>query len=102
MFKKGENQIKEIINAAQVSVFFVDSNQRVAFSDIGTPENIESQAKASGSDTEILHLSLPSQFRCSGSDGYLAWVDRTLEIKETLIAMTLGSMIIRRKCTKIF
>ncbi len=83
MFKKGENQIKEIINAAQVSVFFVDSNQRVAFSDIGTPENIENQAKASGSDTEILHLSLPSQFRCSGSDGYLAWVDSTLVIKET-------------------
>jgi len=87
MFKKGENQIKEIINASRTSVFFVDPNQRVAFSDIGSPVNIEEQAKESCIETEIVHLELPSQFRCSGSDGYLAWIDNTLNIRETANAI---------------
>jgi uncharacterized protein len=26
---------------------------------------------------------LDSQFRCNGSDGYLAWIDSMLEIRET-------------------
>lgn len=80
MFKRGENQIKEIIAASQTSVFFVDRHQRVAFSDIGSPENIEQQAIQSGNDTEVIRLTLPSQFRCAGSDGYLAWVDTVLEL----------------------
>lgn len=89
MFKKGENQIKEIIHSARTSVFFVDPNQRVAFSDIGSPENIELQAKQTGTPTEIIKLSLPSQFRCAGSDGYLSWVDNTLGIRDTA-NMSLG------------
>lgn len=28
-------------------------------------------------------LELSSQFRCNGSDGYLAWLDHTLDIRET-------------------
>ena len=28
-------------------------------------------------------MELKSQFRCDGSDGYLAWLDNTLEIRET-------------------
>ena len=28
-------------------------------------------------------MDLKSQFRCDGSDGYLAWLDNTLEIRET-------------------
>ena len=28
-------------------------------------------------------MKLDSQFRCNGSDGYLAWLDDVLEIKET-------------------
>ena len=32
---------------------------------------------------EIKRLELVSQFRCNGSDGYLAWLDNTLEIRET-------------------
>lgn len=31
----GENQIKEIINAAKLSIFFIDEDQRVTFKDIG-------------------------------------------------------------------
>ena len=28
-------------------------------------------------------LELESQFRCNGSDGYLAWLDHVLEIRKT-------------------
>ena len=77
----GENQIKEIINASKCSVFFIDESQRVTLSDIGSVEEIESWADKA--DSEIIKLQLVSQFRCNGSDGYLAWVDNVLEIRET-------------------
>ena len=77
----GENQIKEIINAALCSVFFIDERQRVTLTDIGSVEEIEKWAKKMGSD--ITEMELLSQFRCNGSDGYLAWVDDVLEIRET-------------------
>lgn len=31
----------------------------------------------------MTHLKLESQFRCNGSDGYLAWLDDTLAIRQT-------------------
>lgn len=77
----GENQIKEIIHAARCSVFFIDESQRVTLSDIGSIEEIEKWAKQSGA--EITKMELVSQFRCNGSDGYLAWLDNSLEIRET-------------------
>lgn len=78
---EGENQIKEIIHAGRCSVFFIDESQRVTLSDIGSVAEIEKWAKLAGA--EIQYMELVSQFRCNGSDGYLAWVDNTLEIRET-------------------
>lgn len=77
----GENQIKEIIHASKCSVFFIDESQRVTIDDIGSVAEIEKWAKEEGS--EVYHMKLVSQFRCNGSDGYLAWLDNTLEIRET-------------------
>lgn len=77
----GENQIKEIINATLCSVFFIDEDQRVTLNDIGTLKEIRKWANKA--DAEIIELELNSQFRCSGSDGYLAWLDNTLQIRET-------------------
>ncbi len=77
----GENQIKEIIHAAFCSVFFIDESQRVTMDDIGSVEEIEKWAKEQGS--EVHYLTLESQFRCNGSDGYLAWLDDVLDIRET-------------------
>lgn len=77
----GENQIKEIINASLCSVFFIDESQRVTLSDIGTVAEIEKWTEEEGS--EISEMELVSQFRCNGSDGYLAWLDEVLEIRET-------------------
>ena len=78
---KGENQIKEIINAARCSVFFIDEAQRVTVFDIGSVREIEYQAKLAGAS--VTKLTLPSQFRCNGSDGFLAWLDNTLGIRPT-------------------
>ena len=77
----GENQIKEIINAAACSVFFIDEDQRVTLKDIGTKAEIVKWAKKAG--TGIHEYELPSQFRCNGSDGYLAFLDNLLQIRET-------------------
>ena len=82
MFKNlGENQVKELIHAAKLSVFFIDEDQKVTWADIGSREEIEKWAKHSGAQTHRMALS--SQFRCNGSDGYLAWLDSVLDIRET-------------------
>jgi DUF2075 family protein len=77
----GENQIKEIIHAANCSVFFIDESQRVTTSDIGSVAEIEKWADEENS--EVTRMELVSQFRCNGSDGYLAWIDNVLQIRET-------------------
>ena len=77
----GENQIKEIIDAAKCSVFFIDERQRVTLQDIGSVEEIRKWAKKE--KARITEMELVSQFRCNGSDGYLAWLDHTLEIRDT-------------------
>jgi hypothetical protein len=77
----GENQIKEIIQSSKCSVFFVDESQRVTFSDIGRIAEIKKHAEALGAF--VTKYELASQFRCGGSDGYLAWLDNTLSIRET-------------------
>ncbi len=77
----GENQIKELINAAKCTIFFIDENQRVTLKDIGSKEEIKKWAKKLGAKVTVTTLS--SQFRCNGSDGYLAWIDNTLQIRNT-------------------
>lgn len=77
----GENQIKEVIHASFCSVFFIDESQRVTMDDIGSVAEIKKWAHEENS--EVIELALTSQFRCNGSDGYLAWIDDVLEIRET-------------------
>ena len=81
---KGENQVKEIINASRISIFFIDPNQTVNKNDIGTIEEIQKWANEFNS--EIIYnneIKLTSQFRCNGSDGYIAFLDDLLGIKRT-------------------
>lgn len=77
----GENQIKEIIAASKCTIFFIDEDQRVTLKDIGRKEEIEKWAYLA--NATVTELELTSQFRCNGSDGYLAWLDNMLEIRET-------------------
>ncbi len=84
---KGENQTKEIINAAKFSIFFIDEAQRVTLKDKGTIADIKKFATEQGAIIE--EIELDSQFRCNGSDGYLAWLDNLLEIRKTANADSL-------------
>ncbi len=80
----GENQIKEIINAARVSVFFIDEDQIVTTKDFGSIKEIEKQAQKLGSTVFTGNdFKLTSQFRCNGSEGYIAFLDHILGIRET-------------------
>lgn len=77
----GENQIKELITASRCTVFFVDDDQRVTLADIGHTGELRRWAAELGAD--VIEMELASQFRCNGSDGYLAWLDDTLAIRPT-------------------
>ena len=77
----GENQIKEIIRAARTSVFFIDEAQKVTWADVGEVDSIVEAAELAGANVQ--HLTLSSQFRCGGSDDYLAWLDDSLGVKAT-------------------
>lgn len=77
----GDHQVKELIQAARCTVFFVDDDQRVTLKDVGHANELRRWATALGA--ELTELGLSSQFRCSGSDGYLAWLDNTLAKRAT-------------------
>ncbi|MVN91451.1 DUF2075 domain-containing protein [Mucilaginibacter aquatilis] len=81
MFKKGENQVKEIINSGTCSVFFLDEDQKVALLDIGSDDEIRKWAAFYNANVTTMELT--SQFRCGGSDGYMAWLDNSLQIRKT-------------------
>jgi DUF2075 family protein len=84
MSNLGENQVKEMINASKISVFFIDEDQIVTTKDIGSVSEIKKWAKELGSTIhESEDLTLASQFRCNGSDGYLAFLDNLLGIRQT-------------------
>lgn len=77
----GENQVMEIVRASKLSIFFVDEDQKVTLKDIGDKEEIRRWSDKAGAT--VTELELASQFRCNGSNGYLAWLDSALQIRET-------------------
>ncbi len=77
----GENQIKELIHASTFTIFFLDEDQRIHWKDIGEKSQIRQWASSLGAT--VTEMDLESQFRCNGSDGYLAWIDRVLQLRET-------------------
>lgn len=77
----GTHQVKELVGAAKCSIFFIDEDQRVTLKDVGTKAVIREFAAARNAAVE--EYSLSSQFRCAGSNGYLAWVDDVLQIRPT-------------------
>lgn len=83
--KKGEwsglPQIDELIHIARVSAFFIDDRQIVRPGEVGSSDLIRAAAKKAGAS--LLEFELDAQFRCSGSDGFINWVDNTLDIRRT-------------------
>jgi len=62
-------------------VFFIDEKQKIHIDDIGSVEEIKKWADQAGA--EVYENELVSQFRCNGSEGYIAWLDNILGIRKT-------------------
>jgi len=77
-------QIEELIDISKLSIYFLDENQVVRPNEIGSVDLIKKTAKKLGIKEEnIAEFELKTQFRCSGSDAYLQWIDDTLDISES-------------------
>ena len=77
---KGRNLLSDLIYQSLVSVFFVDESQLVTVKDVGSVENIRTEAIVQGSIPIDDDLTLDTQFRCNGSDGYMSFLDHLLGI----------------------
>ena len=80
-------QIEQIINAAKVTVFFIDDNQHIRPNEIGSSKYIEDNALRYSTKVKervlVWKTKLTSQFRCGGMDGFVSWIDNTLDIDKT-------------------
>lgn len=83
-FRSRSPQINDLIRPAKLSVFFIDEHQIVRPKEIGNIALIREAAKEHGiDDADIIEFELKTQFRCSGSDAYLQWLDKTLDIRDS-------------------
>ncbi|PYC87445.1 ATP-binding protein [Streptomyces tateyamensis] len=78
--RTNRSQVDELIDAARVPVFLLDENQVVRPGELGTEAQIVEAAKAKGLDVHVVQLS--DQFRCGGSDAYVNWVNRLLDLTD--------------------
>lgn len=76
-----KTQIQELIDVSQTAVFLIDDRQVVRPDEIGSADLIRQTAKANGA--ELHEIKLEAQFRCSGSDAFIQWVENTLELDRT-------------------
>ena len=77
-------QIDELLRVAKLNIFFIDENQIVRPEEIGSIDLIKEASKRFGVDaSDISEFELKTQFRCSGSDAYLQWLDRVLGITDS-------------------
>jgi len=74
-------QIEELLRAAKVCVFLIDDVQVVRPNEIGSVEYIQQHAQAM--NCNVFEYELEAQFRCSGSDAFVNWIDNTLGIRRT-------------------
>ena len=69
-------QIEQLIRCAKTSIFFIDDKQVIRFLEVGNTELIKEAAKKY--NCAVKEVELVSQFRCSGSDNYLDWLESVL------------------------
>ena len=85
-FKSKNPQIDDLIKPAKLSIFFIDEYQIVRPKEQGSIALIKETAQKFGIKSEnIAEFELQTQFRCSGSDAYLQWLDHVLEVRDTEI-----------------
>lgn len=82
-FRSKAPQIDDLIRPAKLSIFFIDEKQIVRPKETGSVQLIKDAAEKFGVEAdEIAEFELHTQFRCSGSDAYLQWLDHVLEIRK--------------------
>jgi len=79
--RSNKEQIEELIDVSKVSVFFIDDDQVVRPNEIGSSQYIEDHAMKK--NCKLWGTELEAQFRCKGSDGFVNWINNTLDIKRT-------------------
>jgi len=79
-------QVDELLRVAKLNIFFLDEYQIVRPSEVGGVAMLKEATKRFGiNDRNIAEFELKTQFRCSGSDAYLQWLDHVLRIRDTEI-----------------
>ncbi|MDP2637652.1 MAG: DUF2075 domain-containing protein [Candidatus Levybacteria bacterium] len=80
-------QIDELLAISKLNIFFIDEDQVVRPNEVGNVAMIRDASKRFGvEDLDIIEFELKTQFRCSGSDAYLQWIDKVLGIRGSDIA----------------
>ena len=69
-------QVEQLIRCAKTSIFFIDDKQTIRFLEIGNTQLIKEAAEKY--NCTVKEVELVSQFRCSGSDNYLDWLESVL------------------------
>lgn len=81
---KGSDMLEDAIKASRVSIFFVDEDQRITVNDCYNINYIKEYAERLGAIIDTKEpFELTSQFRCNGSDGYIAFINDLLNISDT-------------------
>jgi len=82
--RSGTPQVDELFRVAKLGIYFIDENQIVRPNEIGSVDLIKDAAQRFGvKKVDIGEFELKTQFRCSGSDAYLQWLDKVLGVKES-------------------
>lgn len=87
--QSSEPQIRELLRAAKVAVFFIDDRQGVRPKEIGSSNYIKQHA--ADLKYEVSEFELEVQFRCSGSAGFVNWISNTLQLERTANQLWTGA-----------
>ncbi|HUR62019.1 MAG TPA: DUF2075 domain-containing protein [Candidatus Thermoplasmatota archaeon] len=77
--RSNKTQMRELLDAAPLTVFFIDGAQTVRPDEIGSADEIMDEARRVGA--EVHTVNLDAQFRCAGSQSFVNWIDNTLGIR---------------------
>jgi DUF2075 family protein len=79
--RSSRSLIEDLVDAAKVTVFFIDDLQSVRPNEVGSSDLVRWAAEQFGAT--LYEFELEAQFRCNGSDGFVNWIENTLRIRET-------------------
>jgi len=88
--KSKNPQVDDLIRPAKLTIFFIDEHQAVRPNEIGSVDLIKKSAEKMGAS--VSEFELKTQFRCSGSDSYLQWIEHVLGIRESELEFSIKDM----------